>query len=442
MPIKIKNQADILTKLNIKKLNPMQIEACKVISKNNQVVLLSPTGTGKTLAFLLPIIEKLDIQLHQVQALIVVPSRELAIQIEQVIRELGTGFKANAVYGGRSSSKDKIELKQAPAILVGTPGRIADHLRRRIVDSSYIQTLVLDEFDKSLEIGFDDDMMDILKRLPTVKQKILTSATQAVDIPDFVKFNNPVLIDYLDTTKPNINIKKVKSASKDKTDTLIALLKSLGNQQGVIFCNFKDTIQKVSDVLTANKIEHGCFFGGLEQKDRERALIKFRNGTHQVIIATDLAARGIDIPEIKYIIHFQLPVHEEEFTHRNGRTGRMHLTGNAFIFHYPGEKMPPYFENIKTEEYPIENKELANNKTNKQDWTTLLVSGGRKDKISKGDIAGFFIKQGNLAATELGNIEIKQDCAFVAVANSKVKKLILMLDNTKLKTKKVRIKSI
>ncbi|MFY9154248.1 MAG: DEAD/DEAH box helicase, partial [Prolixibacteraceae bacterium] len=275
----IKNQTNILEKLSIEKLNAMQEEAQETILSNPEIVLLSPTGTGKTLAFLLPVISELDINCPEVQTLIVVPSRELAIQIEQVIREMGTGYKANAVYGGRAGSKDKVEIKHRPAILIGTPGRIADHLRRDNFSAEFISTLVLDEFDKSLEIGFEAEMKDIISLLPNVRKKILTSATQEVEIPKFVALKNPKYIDYLHEGTSQLKVKTVLAASNDKLEMLADLLCHLGDQPGIVFCNFKDTIQEVSDFLTDENIGHGLFYGGMEQKDRERALIKFRNGT-------------------------------------------------------------------------------------------------------------------------------------------------------------------
>ena len=429
----IKNQTNILEKLSIEKLNAMQEEAQEAILANPEIVLLSPTGTGKTLAFLLPTIAELDINCPEVQVLIVVPSRELAIQIEQVVREMGSGYKANAVYGGRAGSKDKSEIKHRPAILIGTPGRIADHLRRENFSAEFVTTLVLDEFDKSLEIGFEAEMKEILALLQKVQKKILTSATQEVEIPKFVGLKDPQIVDYLHEGNSQLKVKTILSISPDKLETLAKLLCHLGNQPGIVFCNFKDTIQEVSDFLTKNNIGHGCFYGGMEQKDRERALIKFRNGTHQLIVATDLAARGIDIPEIKFIIHFQLPQRAHEFTHRNGRTARMFNDGTAYVIKGKNESLPDFVENAETEEMlkaPIPLPSI---------WKTLFVSGGRKDKISKGDIAGLFIKQGKLGNDQIGTIEIKTDCAFVAVQASEVNRLIQLVDNSRLKSKKVRV---
>lgn len=430
----IKTQQEILDKLNISSLNPMQEEALSVISTTKEVVLLSPTGTGKTLAFLLPLLDKLDIDNTEIQAVIVVPSRELAIQIEQVFRNMGTGFKINAVYGGRSGSKDRIEISHRPAVLVGTPGRLADHLRREAFSVKAIETIILDEFDKSLEIGFDEEMIEILDLLTQVKFKILTSATNESEIPRFVDLKSPKIIDYSQNKGSKLEVKTIISSSKDKLETLVDALNLLGTDRGIVFCNFKDSIERISDYLNENNITHGCFYGGMEQKDRERALIKFRNGTHKILLATDLAARGIDVPEIKFIIHYHLPNRIEEFTHRNGRTARMNADGAAYILKYKEEHLPDYISRT-------ENLSLKSNKgmLESPKYVTLFVSGGRKDKISKGDLAGLFCKQGNLSNDELGAIELKQDCAFVAVDKKRAFEVIELVNNTKLKKKKVRV---
>lgn len=436
MSKKIKNQREILTKLGIEQLNEMQETACLAIDSKPEVVVLSPTGTGKTLAFLLPIIAELKSDLEEVQALIITPTRELTIQIEQVIREMGTGYKVDAAYGGRSFSSDKINLQHRPAIVVGTPGRVAAHLRRNTFSSAHIKTLVLDEFDKSLEIGFEEEMTQILDLIPNLDRKILTSATKGVKIPSFVGLRAPLYVDFLGDGVPKLTIKSIVSPEKDKLETLFKALCHLGNQTGIIFCNFKDSIQRVSDYLSRKGIAHGCFYGGMEQKDRERALIKFRNGTHRIIIATDLAARGIDVPELEFIIHYHLPFHKEEFTHRNGRTARMHSEGTAYVLHWEQEELPDFIGELEVE--PIATASIP--KPTK--WTTLFVSGGRKDKISKGDIAGAFFRQAELKKGEVGVIELKNDCAFVAVAAKRSKHIIATMDNKRLKKRKVRVREI
>lgn len=428
-----KDQIEILDKLGIDKLNPMQVEALDAIASNPSVILLSPTGTGKTLAFLLPILKVLDPGCPNIQVLILVPSRELAIQIEQVIRQMGSGYKANAVYGGRAFSKDKIELSHPPAILIGTPGRVGDHLRRGTFAIENISTLVLDEFDKSLEVGFEGEMREILNILPKLERRILTSATQEMEIPAFAGVKEPVYINYLSSGKALLNIKTIKSPGRDKLDTLVDLLSQLKDQPGIIFCNFKDSIQEVSEHLFRKNITHGIFHGGMEQKDRERSLIKFRNKTYRLLLATDLAARGIDVPEIEFIIHYQLPHSAAEFTHRNGRTARMNQKGTAYVLHWEKENLPEFITPNPAE------KLKGSQEQNTITWETLFISGGRKDKISKGDIAGLFLKQGDLQKEELGPIELKQDCAFVAVPSEKAGELIANLNNSRLKRKKVRV---
>jgi superfamily II DNA/RNA helicase len=433
----IKNQRDILSKLNISELNPMQQEAIPIIDATVNSILLSPTGTGKTLAFSLPLLNTLSPDNLEIQALIIVPTRELALQIEQVIRAMGSGFKVNAVYGGRPISKDKIEIKHVPAILIGTPGRILDHFNSERFSKASIKTLILDEFDKSLEDGFESEMKAIIGQLPAINKRILTSATQGVKVPGFVRLNQPITINYLkEKVASKLAIKTVVSPDKNKLKTLLSLLQHVGNEPGIIFCNLRDSISDVSSFLEQNKISHACFSGGMEQKDRERALIKFRNGSCQVLVATDLAARGIDIPEMKYIIHYELPRHEEEFIHRNGRTARVNAKGTAYVLKWENQLLPEFIQNVKGINI---NKKAE---FNTQYWQTLFISGGRKDKISKGDIAGLFFKQGGITKDELGTIELKQDCAFVAIPMAKASGLVEKLNNSRLKKKKVRIYTV
>jgi superfamily II DNA/RNA helicase len=434
----IKSQEDILQKLNIQVLNPMQEEAIPLIENTTNTILLSPTGTGKTLAFSLPLLTILDPESPDVQVLILVPSRELAIQIEQVIRSMGSGYKVNAVYGGRPVSKDKIEIKHNPAILIGTPGRILDHFNSERFSKTSIQTLILDEFDKSLEVGFEEEMKAIISQLPNLNKRVLTSATQGISIPGFVRLDKPSIVNYLDKKTPSkLTIKTVVSPSQNKLKTLVDLVNYLGNAPGIVFCNLRDSIDEVSAYLNRQNISHACFSGVMEQKDRERALIKFRNGSSQILVATDLAARGIDIPELKFIIHYELPRHEEEFIHRNGRTARVNSKGTVYILKWERESLPEFIKDVKG--IDVSSKSSQKIEPKPQYWETLFISGGRKDKISKGDIAGLFFKQGGLNKDQLGNIELKPDCAFVAIPLSLADELVEKLSNSRLKKKKVRI---
>ncbi len=436
----IKDQltASYLAKFEISELNSMQEETFEKIQSGSDIVLLSPTGTGKTLAFLLPLMKTLDVNLSEIQLLILVPSRELAQQIEQVVRKMGSGFKVNSVYGGRAGVRDKIDLRQRPAILIGTPGRIADRIRRDKFPLEHIHTLILDEFDKSLEIGFEAEMAEILGVLPQVRQKILTSATSDARIPLFVGLGKPIFINYLPEGSSQLSIKVLLSNDKDK---LLALKKSLafiGPKPGIIFCSFKDALERVSIYLSEQGIRHECFHGDMEQFDREKALVKLRNGTSRILLATDLAARGLDIPELEFILHYHLPLRSKEFTHRNGRTARMNRAGIAYVLHWKEEALPDFIEHVQAEMLEVEALETIVWQE-EEPWLTLYVSGGRRDKISKGDIVGLFTKQGQIDSGQIGFIEIRQDSSFVAVRASIVQELLERTNNSRLKNKKVRI---
>lgn len=432
----LKTPAQILEKLGITALNAMQEAAQTAIERSPEVVVLSPTGSGKTLAFLLPLLAQLDAQATGVQVLIITPTRELAQQIMQVIREMGAGIKVDAVYGGRSMSSDRQALQHLPAVLVGTPGRVAAHLRRGTFAGSAVRALVLDEFDKSLEIGFEDEMKAILEDLTGLSRRVLTSATQGIVLPPWARMRSATVVDFLDTGRPDIALRVVQAPEKDKLATLYRMLCHLGPVPGIVFCSFKDAISRVSDYLTEQGVAHGCFHGSMEQADRELALLKLRNGSHRLLLCTDLAARGIDVPELQYIIHYHLPPREEEFTHRNGRTARMHRSGSAYVLLGSHERLPEYLPAL-----PVE--VLADAPAlPPTDWRTLHVSAGRQDKLSKGDLAGAFHRVGELKREELGAIELHGDHSWVAVRADRAARAVALLDRTTIKRRKVRVRMV
>ena len=307
----MKRNEEITTKsienLKFESLNEIQKAMISNDLKADNIVLLAPTGSGKTVAFLLPLLHHLDNKISGIQALILAPSRELALQIEQVFRSMGSGFKVNCCYGGHPFKTERNNFSEPPVVLIGTPGRIAAHIRRESFNTESIHLLILDEFDKSLEMGFSDDMSFIISHLPQIKKRILTSATQAIEIPEYSGMKNPVNLNFLsEENKPDITLKAVRANEKDKLDILIRLVCSLGNEPTLVFCNHREAVDRIDELLSAEGIAHDTFHGGLEQDERERALLKFRNGSHQILITTDLASRGLDIPEIKNIIHYQM----------------------------------------------------------------------------------------------------------------------------------------
>ncbi|WP_316800150.1 DEAD/DEAH box helicase [Pedobacter frigidisoli] len=425
-----------LKRLNISALNEMQEASLNASSKGGDVVLIAPTGSGKTLAFLLPLIDKLKPDIRGVQTLILVPSRELALQIEQVFRQMGTGFKVNCCYGGHAVRIEKNNLAHPPAVLIGTPGRIAYHLEHQNFDESFIETLVLDEFDKSLEFGFESDMSYIIGSLLSLRQRVLTSATRMDEIPPFVKLNHSTEIDFSANiqNKPALQLKMVKAPAADKLEVLFKLLSKIGGKNTLVFCNHRETVDRISDLLFEHGLAHDVFHGGMEQLDREKALLKFRNGSHKILITTDLAARGLDIPEVEYIVHYQLPYTEDAYIHRNGRTARMNAKGTAYAILTEEEHYKYLPEDIE-EEILADDYQLPE----ASDWVTLYLAHGKKDKINKVDIVGLLLKKGGLEKDDLGLIEVKDTSSYVAVNRKCIDKLLKVLSNEKIKGKKLKI---
>jgi ATP-dependent RNA helicase DeaD len=434
----IMNASTYLAKLNIKALNEMQQSAIGAIQDNNELILLSATGSGKTLAFLMPLLDQLDPEEKLCQALIMVPSRELALQIESVLKQMQSGFKVTTCYGGHKREIEENNLVQPPAIIIGTAGRMADHIRRGNINLSKISFLILDEFDKSLELGFLEEMEFIIKSIPSVKKRMLTSATFTEQIPDFVQMKDPMILNFLPenpTESESLRINTLLSPDKDKLDTLLQLICYTGNTSTIVFCNHRDAVERCSEFLNEQGIVNVFYHGGMEQHDREVALCKFRNTSSDILVTTDLASRGLDIANIRNIIHYHLPNDEAAFTHRNGRTARMNTTGNVYVIYSEDEKMPSYLtENAQVFELP---ERL--NMPEKPKWSTLFIAAGKKDKINKIDIVGFLSQKAGLKQDEIGLIEVKDFTAFVAVRKSKVGFVLEQIKDEKIKNKKVKI---
>ena len=431
------HSTNLLVNLGIESLNEMQEVAQTTILQDNNVLLLSPTGSGKTLAFLMPIYQLLEENINTVQCLILVPSRELGLQIEQVWKKMGTNYKVNICYGGHSLDTEIKNLSNPPAILIGTPGRIGDHLDRKSFDVENITTLVLDEFDKSLQLGFHEEMSYIISRLPKLNKRVLVSATAGIEIPKYTRVVNPTVLDFIveEEENSNLDVKLVISKEKDKINTLFQLICSLKGESAIVFCNHRDAVERISDMLNEKGIYATFYHGGMDQDERERALIQFRNGSMSYLITTDLAARGLDIPEMKHVIHYHLPLKEDEFTHRNGRTARMLASGTAYALIHESEKKLEYFD------YSLE--KLVVTETTRlprpPQFQTIYISGGKKNKLNKFDIVGFFSQKGKLKKGDLGLIEVKDFISFAAVKYGKVTEFLKNIQDQKMKGKKFKI---
>ncbi len=435
----------VLSKLGVEALNEMQQTAVKTIQgSSDDVVILSPTGSGKTFAYLLPLLQKIDTAFDEVQAVVIVPGRELALQSQTVMKDMGSGLRSMALYGGRATMDEHRQMREIqPQVVFATPGRLNDHLAKHNITGTFIKYVVIDEFDKCLEMGFRDEMSSILQKLKRVKQHILLSATDAPEIPHFVRMGNVVKLDFLredDQVPERVTIYQVHSPIKDKLETLSSLLRTVGDESSVVFLNYRDSVERTAAYLRETGFTVSLFHGGLEQKEREDALYKFSNGSANIMVSTDLASRGLDIPDIRHIIHYQLPLGEDGYVHRVGRTARWDATGNTYFILGPGEDVPEYVKG-ETEDFqlpPIE--ELPSPVPPRM--VTLYVGKGKQDKISKGDIVGFLCKIGGASKEDIGRIDVKERYSYVAIRKEMVRQVLRQTNGEKIKKVKTVVEVV
>ena len=424
---------DILTKLGIT-LNVMQeATAGAILHTNKDVVVMSPTGSGKTYAYLLPLIQRLDASSDELQAVVLVPGRELALQSANVLKDLGSGLRCMALYGGRPTMEEHRVLRDVkPQIVVATPGRLNDHLDKLNINAETIKWLVIDEFDKCLEFGFQDDMMSILSKLPNIERRILLSATKSDSIPKFVSLGRTIHLDYRieeENIPDRIRLYTVTSNEKDKLESLKKLLLSLGDKSSIVFLNYRDAVERTAAFLKENGFTISWFHGGLDQRKREAALYKFSNGSAPILVSTDLASRGLDIPDVDNIIHYHFPETEDSYVHRVGRTARWDKEGRTFFILGPDEHLPEYVNN-DYEEYQLP---VSLPKPALPRMGTIYIGKGKKDKISKMDIVGFLCKKGGLNSSDIGKIDIKDRFTYIAIVSTKIKKTISLTKGEKIK---------
>ncbi|MBQ2181838.1 MAG: DEAD/DEAH box helicase [Bacteroidaceae bacterium] len=423
---------DVLSALGISQLSEMQLSVSKIWKEqeDKDIVLLSPTGSGKTIAYLLPLMERIDTGKDSVQAVVIVPSRELAMQTDEVVKNMKAGVRSICCYGGRPAMDEHRRMNAVlPHIIIATPGRLVDHLNKRNFEVSDVRTLVIDEFDKSLEFGFQEEMQDAISMLPLVKKKVLLSATNAEQIPQFVDLNETVRIDYL-KAEERVSFCIVHSPQKDKLNTLLDLLRALGDAKSIIFLNYRDAVGRVYDFLKAQGVACEMFHGGMEQDRRERAIYKFSNGTSHVLVSTDLGSRGLDIPDTDCIIHYHLPLNEEAYTHRNGRTARWEAEGRAFMILNEEETLPEYIDEHTVQEFYIPKKLPP---ISQPKMATIYIGKGKKDKLSKMDVLGFLCKIGGLERNDVGRIDVRDHCSYAAVSRTVIKDVLNRVEGQKIK---------
>ena len=428
--------SNIASRLGIENLNPMQQRMTQTATRGTYI-LLAPTGSGKTVAFAIPLLKSLRKPDGHVQAVVMAPSRELVLQIYDVIRPIAPDYKTVAFYGGHSMQEETRSLAVTPDIIVATPGRLLDHINRRQLDLGAVSALVIDEYDKALELGFADEMRRVCRSLKGLGLVILTSATPLAALPDYLPQTSVEKIDFsqsIEAPGRRMQVVEVESPARDKLDTLIELLRSLPDGRVIVFVNHRDAAERVHSALRAASLPAGLYHGGLEQNERENAIELLANGSTPILVATDLAARGLDIPELSAVVHYHLPVSPEAWTHRNGRTARQDATGDIYVIVNEGEDIPEYI-NFDRSYVPTGH----NDRPIRSGVATLYFNVGKKEKISRGDIVGFLIAKGGLDSDEIGRIALRDHCALVAVPRDKAAALVKTLAPEKIKNTRARI---
>ena len=427
--------------------NAMQCEMMQRGADGEGIVLLSHTGSGKTLAYLLPLVQGLDLTSETVQAIVVVPTRELAVQAEEMLAVMKVGIKAMSVYGGRPAMDEHRKMREVhPQVIFGTPGRLLDHISKENILPHGVKTLVIDEYDKCLEMGFRQEVGRLMQEMASAVRMWMTSATRMSDFDEFVSGQRVAIgsrkrkfaiVDFLDedsASRNRIEIKAVPSPQKDKIETMLKLVSELQGQQAILFVAHRESAERVGDALKREGFAAVVYHGGMEQDHRERALYKLRNQSVNIMVATDIAARGLDIPEVRHIIHYHLPMDEATFTHRTGRTARWDASGYAYLIVGPQEQLPEYVGEV--EEMNVDDVRI---KPSMPEMVTLYIGRGRKEKLSKMDVLGFLCKKGKITNADVGRIDVAAHYSLVAVKRECVKPLLRQVAGEKIKGMKTII---
>lgn len=430
----------VKSKMGIESLNQIQCSMIDVCATSNgDVILYAPTGSGKTLAFIIPLLKTIKNIPEKLQAVIIVPSRELALQIYDILRMIAVGHKVTCCYGGHKVEDEKNSLIVVPEIIVSTPGRLLDHCQRGHIDITNVKQLVIDEFDKCLELGFEDEMKKLIKRMPNLSRRVLTSATMIEILPNYMKLKDVKELDFTSNFKSSkLKVWSVNSDTPDKLETLRRLILSLPQGRTIVFANYRDAVERINEYLVSNHIAAGLYHGALDQLSRELAVDMFHNGTYPVLVTTDLGSRGLDISEVKNIIHYHMPTSQESYIHRNGRTARQQASGDAFIIVGPTESTPDYIE--LNDVWHIPTKSICN--SIESHVATIYFMAGKKEKISKGDIVGFIANNSNIDGKLVGNIVVRDHYSIAAVPRNHINDTIDLLQKAKLKGKRTRISLI
>lgn len=452
----------VAQELGFERLTPIQAQAIPLLLQGKDVVAQSVTGSGKTVAFTLPILDKLNTADRRIQALVLCPTRELCAQVTREMRKLARrhpGVQVLPLAGGEPVNFQAQALARGVHIVVGTPGRILDHLGRSALNLTAVTTVVLDEADRMLDMGFQKDVERVLGSLPKERQTLFFSATYPNSIGAMSRAHqrNPVRITIQESQQAAPDIQQVLHTveKEDKEAAVLALLHTHQPQSALIFCNHKATVDELAEALGQDGVSVDLLHGDLEQNDRDRVLAKFRNHSTRVLIATDVAARGLDVENLDLVINHDIPSKPEIHVHRIGRTGRAGKRGLAVtlatakeatkvqsIEEYTGvrmERVELAYPSRHAEEDAGDDAAPPPPAHRDASMDTLYVSGGRKDKMRPGDILGALTGDGGLAATDVGKIEIHDRFSYVAVARSASKQAVDTLSKGRIKGRRFKV---
>ncbi len=440
-----------LETMNFTQMTPVQEEALPHILKGKDLIVQAKTGSGKTVAFGLGVIHALDVKNTRVQTLILCPTRELSEQVATELRTLCRTIphiKVLTITGGRSEYHQERSLGHGAHIVVGTPGRVRKLLRRRILELNHVKSFVLDEADRMLEMGFEEDLDTITNFVPDERQTLLFSATFPENIRDLAdkvlrKDATQILVDDKEDTSHISETFYSLASHKDKTKSLIQVLGEHRPERFIVFCKTKRIADDLANALEKEGLEVESIHGDLEQRDRDLTLTMFSNKSLSGLVATDVAARGIDIKSLDMVINYDLPTDPEVYVHRIGRTGRAGEQGISVSFMVPQElelverigdyqrKRHDFHELSEEEDIPKYNQMPS--------MATLYISGGKRDKLRPGDIVGAIVGESGIDSTHIGDISVGPITTYVALKRDLAQQVCDSLRQGKIKNRKFKI---
>ncbi|QIQ22023.1 ATP-dependent RNA helicase DbpA [Zophobihabitans entericus] len=449
LPLK-KPLLDNLQLMEFSSMTPIQAQSLPLILTGKDVIAKAKTGSGKTVAFGLGILSKLNVEQFTTQALVICPTRELADQVANEIRRLArlmNNVKVLTLCGGVPIGPQIGSLEHSAHIIIGTPGRLVDHLQRQSLDLSHLNLLVLDEADRMLEMGFEDDIERILTNSPVSRQTLLFSATYPDNIMQMSKRmqNSPEMIS-VDEQNNEIEQYFYEIDNYQRDQALAKIINLNPCESTIVFCNTKIACQEVEAYLNKQGFSAIALHGDLEQKEREQVLFQFANKSRAILVATDVAARGLDIKELDVVINYQITPDPEVHVHRVGRTGRAGAKGLAVTLVATNEiqraNMIEEVLNSKLVWQTLPNLTIDSANIVQPNMQTICLTIGRKNKIRPGDILGALTKDANLDGKNIGKINITELYTYVAIHHNTVKQMLTYFKDGKIKGKTVRARKL